>query len=68
MRNYAETCKDICSYNLIYNFSIILLALKSYVFVASFSNAFYHVKESFPKATSLYGNVPDNVIFHLKGH
>ena len=67
MRNYAETGKHIRGYNLIYNFSINLLALKSYVFVASFSNAFYHVKESFPKATSLYGNVPVNVFFHLKG-
>ena len=67
MRNYAETCKDICGYNLIYNFSINLLALKSYVFVASFSNAFYHVKVSLPKSTSLYGNVPVNVFFHLKG-
>ena len=67
MRNYAETCKDICGYNLMYNVFIYLLPLKSYVFVASFSNTFYPVKESFPKATSLYGNVPVNVIFHLKG-
>ena len=31
MRNYAGTCKGICSYNLVYNFLIQLLPLKSSV-------------------------------------
>ena len=67
MRNYTETCKANCSYILTYNFFIYLLPLKSYVFVASFSNAFYPVNESFPKGTCLYGNVRVNGVFHMKG-
>ena len=42
MRNYAGTCKGICSYNLVYNFLIQLLPLKSSLFVVHFSNAFWH--------------------------
>ena len=40
MRNYAEASKGICGYNLVYNFFVDLLPLKSSVFVVKFSNAF----------------------------
>ena len=52
MRNYAETCKGICGYNLVYNFFVYLLPLKSSVFVVHFSNAFEHGKEALPKHSS----------------
>ena len=65
MRNYAGTCKDICSYNLVYNFLIQLLPLKSSVFVVHFSNAFWHGNEAFPKVSSQNEIVPFLVIFHL---
>ena len=38
-----------CSYNLVYNFLINLLPLKSSVFVVLFSNAFWHGNETFQK-------------------
>ena len=38
-----------CSYNLVYNFLIYLLPLKSSVFVVHFSNAFWHGNEAFQK-------------------
>ena len=49
MRNYAETCKGICGYNLAYNFFVYLLPLKTSVFVVDFSNAFWHGKEALEK-------------------
>ena len=52
MRNYAGTCKGICSYNLVYNFLIQLLPLQSSVFVVHFSNAFWYGNEAFPKGSS----------------
>ena len=64
MRYYAETCKGICVYNLVYNFSIQLFPFKSYVFGVHFSNAIQHVKESFPKGTSQIEIVSLHVIFH----
>ena len=66
MRNYAETCRNISSYNSVYNVLIKLLSLQNYVSVASFSNAFYLVMEPFSNVTSLYGSVPLHVIFHLR--
>ena len=48
MRNYAETCKGICGYNLAYNFFVYFLPLKSSVFM-DFSNAFGHGKEELAK-------------------
>ena len=42
MLNYEGTCKGVCSYNLVYNFLIQLLPLRSSVFVVHFSNAFWH--------------------------
>ena len=42
MRNYAETCKGICGFNLVYNFFIELLPIKSYVFVAEIFKGIYH--------------------------
>ena len=32
MRNYAETCKDICGCNLVYNFFCIPFAIKKFSF------------------------------------
>ena len=49
MRNYVETCKGIYGGNLVYNFFVYLLPLKSSVFVVHFSNAFWHGKEALPK-------------------
>ena len=65
MRNYAGTCKGICSYNLVYNVLIQLLPLKSLVFVVHFLNAFWHGNETFPKGSSQYEIVPLLVVFHL---
>ena len=65
MRNYAGTCKGICSYNLVYNFLIQLLPLKSLVFVVHFLNAFWHGKETFPKSSSQNEIVPLLIVFHL---
>ena len=64
MRNYAGTCKSICSYNLVYNFLIQLLPLKSSVFVVHFSNAFWHGNKTFPKVSSQNKIVSLLVIFH----
>ena len=47
MRNYAEMCKGICGYNLVYNVFVYLLLLKTSVFVVDFSNAFWHGKKAF---------------------
>ena len=65
MRNYAGTCKGICSYNLVYKFLIWLLPLNSSVFVVHFSNAFWHMNKAFPKVSSQNEIVPLLVIFHL---
>ena len=65
MRNYAGTCKGICSYNLVYNFLMQLFPLKSLVFVVHFLNAFWHGNETFPKGSSQYEIVPLLVVFHL---
>ena len=65
MRNYAGTCKSISSYNLVYNFWIQLLSLKSSVFVVHFSNAFLHGNEAFPKVSSQNEIIPLLVINHL---
>ena len=40
MRNYAETYKDICGYNLVYNVFVYFLPLKGSFFVVHFRNAF----------------------------
>ena len=65
MRNYAGTCKGICSYNLVYNFLIQLLPLKNSVFVVHFSNAFSYGNEAFAKVSSQNEIVPLLVIFHF---
>ena len=65
MRNYVETCKGICGYNLVYHFFVYLLPLKSSVFVVYFSSAFWHGKETLPKHDSLTKIVPLLVIFDL---
>ena len=49
MHNYAETCKGICGYNLVYNFFVYLLPSKTSVFVVDFSNAFWYGKEALAK-------------------
>ena len=65
MRNYAGTCKSICSYNLVHNFLIQLLPLKRSVFVVHFSNAFQHGNEAFPEVSFQNEIVSLLVIFHL---
>ena len=65
VRNYAGTCKGICSYNLGYNVLIQLLPLKGLVFVVHFLNAFWHGNEAFPKGNSQYEIVLLLVVFHL---
>ena len=65
MGNYEGTCKEICSYNLVYNLLIQLLPLKSSVFVVLFSNAFWHRNKASPKGSFQNGIVPLLVIFHL---
>ena len=62
MRNYAGTCKGICSYNLVYNFLIQLLPLKNSVFVVHFSNAFSYGEEAFPKVSSQNEIVPLHIV------
>ena len=47
-----HTRASTCSYNLVYNFLIYLLPLKSSVFVVHFLNAFWHGNEAFPKSSS----------------
>ena len=65
LRYYAGTCKGICSYNLVYDFLIQLLPLKSSVFVVHFSNVFWHENEAFPKVSSQNEIVSLLVIFNL---
>ena len=60
-----KTCKGICVYNLAYNFFIQLFPFKTYVFVAYFSNAIQHVKESFSKGTFQIEIVSLHEIFHM---
>ena len=56
MRNYAETCKRTCSYNLEYNFLTQLLPLQSSIFVMHFSNAFLAWEQGICKVKSLEWN------------
>ena len=66
MRNYAGTCKGICSYNFMYNFLIQLLSLKSLVFLVHFFlNAFQRGNKVFRKCSYQNEIVPPLVIFHL---
>ena len=65
MRNYTGTYKGICSYNLVYNFLIQFLPLKSSAFVVHFLNPFWHENEAFSKGSSQNEIVPLLVIFHL---
>ena len=65
MRNYAGTCKGICSYNLVYNVLIQLLPLKSLVFVVHFLNAFWHGNKALPKGGSQNEIILLLVVFHL---
>ena len=55
----------VCSYNLVYNFLMLLLPLKSPVFVVHFSNAFWYVNKAFAEFSSWNEIVPVLVIFHL---
>ena len=50
MRERAKA--STCSENLVYNFLIYILPLRSSVFVGHFSNAFWHGNEAFPKGSS----------------
>ena len=66
MCNYAGTCKSIHSHNLVCNFLIQFLPLKSSVFAVHFSSAFQHGNEAFPKVNFQDEIDPDLVIFHLR--
>ena len=55
-----------CSYNLVYNFLIYLLPLKSSVFEVHFLIAFWHWNEAFPEGSSQNEVVCLLVIFHLE--
>ena len=63
---WKNTRTSTSSYNLVYNFLIHLLLLKSSVFEVHFSNAFWHGKEAFPKRSTSNEIVPLLVIFHLR--
>ena len=65
MRNYAGTCKGICSYNLMYKILIQLLPLKSSVFVVHFSSTFWHWNKAFPQVSSQNVVVPVLLIFPM---
>ena len=52
MRNYAETCKGICGYNLVYNIFVYFLSLISSLFAVHFPSAFKYGKEALPKHDS----------------
>ena len=60
-----HTRASTCSYNLVYNFLIYLLPLKSSVFVVHFSNALWYGNKAFLKGSSWNEIVPLLVIFHL---
>ena len=60
-RSRASTC----SYNVVYNFLMYLLPLKSSVFAEHFLNAFWYGNEVFPKGSSQNAIVPILMIFHL---
>ena len=59
------TSKGICSCNLVYNFLIQLLSLKSSVFAVHFSNALWYENEAFPKCSSQNEIVSLHVTFLL---
>ena len=61
-----ENVQGICGYNLVYNFFVYFLPLKSSLFVVHFSNAFQHGKEALPKHDSQTTIVPLFVTFHLR--
>ena len=65
MRNYAGSRKGICSYNLMQNFLVQLLRLKSSVFMVIFLNAFWYGNEVIPKGSSQNEVVPLLIVFHL---
>ena len=65
MRNYAGTCKGICSVNLVDKYLIQLLPSKSSVFVVHFSNAFQYGNEAFTKVSSQNKIVTLLPIFHM---
>ena len=65
MRNCVETCKGICSYNLVYNFLLQLFPLKILVFVAHFLSAFWQGKVTFPKSSSYSEITPFLIFLHL---
>ena len=48
MRNYAETCKVICGYNLIYNFFVYFLPVKSSLLWCTFQTHFSMGRRRFP--------------------
>ena len=65
VHNYARMCKDICSYNLVYNFLMQLLPLK----VSFCGTLFKHIlalKRDISERQFLHEIVPLLVVFHLQ--
>ena len=63
MRESARS--STCSYNLVYNFLIYVLLLKSSVFVVNFLDAIWHGNEALPKGSSKNEVARLLVIFYL---
>ena len=63
MQEGAKT--STCSYNMVYNFLVYLLPLKSPVFVVQFQNAFWLRNNAFSKGSFQNEMVPLLIIFHL---
>ena len=65
MRNYAGTCKDICSYNLVYNFLIQLLPLPSFSFCGALFKRILACEQGISKGRPQNEIVPLLGIFHV---
>ena len=65
MRNYAGTCKVICSYNLVYNFLVLLFGITKFSFCCALFKRILAYERVFPKGSSQNDIVPLLVIFHL---
>ena len=62
---YAETCKSICRFNLVYNFDLAFSIIKFSFCGEFFKCILGHGNEAFPKGSSLKEIFPLRVIFHL---
>ena len=65
MRNYPGTCKDICSYNSVYNFLIQLLPLPSFSFCGALFKRILACEQGISKGRPQNEIVPVLGIFHV---